>query len=663
MLLEDMLSCGNMRHLDDLNPAQKEAVLHTTGPLIIVAGAGTGKTRVLTRRMLHLITQGVAPESILAITFTNKAAGEMRERVGHLLSEHAGTDKPIYRTPFVGTFHSFGVSVLRDNAAALGLPARFSIFDRDDSISLIKRIQKDLGMDPKAMSASSILSTMSRSKGEAMTLARYREERSNERVGRTVTAVWERYAEELAKEKAFDFDDLLLATYEMLRSHPDILERYRRRFSHIMVDEYQDTNIVQYELAKLLANPINNICVVGDHDQCIYTWRSADLRNLARFEEEFKGTRVIMLEENYRSTKTILTAANDAIKQNAMRKDKTLFTNNTDGAPIEIFTAYNETHEAQWVAKRAKELIASGISAADIAVLFRAHFQSRALEEAFLSERIPYQMLGTRFFERKEVKDVMSYLNAALNPESMTNFARIVNVPARGIGKTTILRITSGLEHELSASHAAKIANVRALLGRIREVSETLSPSKLIEYIMKESGIETELIADGDEGNERLLNLKELASLAMRYDVLPQGESLHAFMDAVALASDQDAMSKAEASVKLMTVHAAKGLEFKHVFIAGLEEGLFPSERSEMRATPEEREEERRLFYVAITRAKEQAHLSYASVRTVFGSTNVNIPSRFLTDIDEALVSAVDSSGIPIPPRKKDLLTIDWEDL
>jgi len=652
-----------MRHLDDLNPAQKEAVLHTTGPLIIVAGAGTGKTRVLTRRMLHLITQGVAPEAILAITFTNKAAGEMRERVGHLLSEHAGTDKPIYRTPFVGTFHSFGVSVLRDNATALGLPARFSIFDRDDSISLIKRIQKDLGMDPKAMSASSILSTMSRSKGEAMTLARYREERSNERVGRTVTAVWERYAEELTKEKAFDFDDLLLATYEMLRSHPDILERYRRRFSHIMVDEYQDTNIVQYELAKLLANPVNNICVVGDHDQCIYTWRSADLRNLARFEEEFKGTRVIMLEENYRSTKTILTAANDAIKQNAMRKDKTLFTNNTDGAPIEIFTAFNETHEAQWVAKRAKELIASGISAADIAVLFRAHFQSRALEEAFLSERIPYQMLGTRFFERKEVKDVMSYLNAALNPESMTNFARIVNVPARGIGKTTILRITSGLEHELSASHAAKIANVRALLVRIREVSETLSPSKLIEYIMKESGIETELIADGDEGNERLLNLKELASLAMRYDVLPQGESLHAFMDAVALASDQDAMSKAEASVKLMTVHAAKGLEFKHVFIAGLEEGLFPSERSEMRATPEEREEERRLFYVAITRAKEQAHLSYASVRTVFGSTNVNIPSRFLTDIDEALVTAVDSSGIPIPPRKKDLLTIDWDDL
>ncbi len=659
-----MLSCENMKHLNDLNPAQKEAVLHTTGPLIIVAGAGTGKTRVLTRRMLHLITQGVAPESILAITFTNKAAGEMRERVGHLLSEHAGTDKPIYRTPFVGTFHSFGVSVLRDNAVALGLPARFSIFDRDDSISLIKRIQKDLGMDPKAMSASSILSTMSRSKGEAMTLARYREERSNERVGRTVTAVWERYAEELAKEKAFDFDDLLLATYEMLKSHPDILERYRRRFSHIMVDEYQDTNIVQYELAKLLANPANNICVVGDHDQCIYTWRSADLRNLARFEEEFKGTRVIILEENYRSTKTILTAANDAIKQNAMRKDKTLFTNNTDGAPIEIFTAFNETHEAQWVAKRTKELIEKEkVSPADIAVLFRAHFQSRALEEAFLSERIPYQMLGTRFFERKEVKDVMSYLNAALNPESMTNFARIVNVPARGIGKTTILRITSGLEHELSASHAAKIANVRALLVRIREVSETLSPSKLIEYIMKESGIETELIADGDEGNERLLNLKELASLAMRYDVLPQGESLHAFMDAVALASDQDAMSKAEASVKLMTVHAAKGLEFKHVFIAGLEEGLFPSERSEMRATPEEREEERRLFYVAITRAKEQAHLSYASVRTVFGSTNVNIPSRFLTDIDEALVTAVDSSGIPVPPRKKDLLTIDWDDL
>lgn len=661
-----------MRHLEGLNPAQKEAVLHTEGPLVVVAGAGTGKTRVLTRRIIHLISQGVAPSSILAITFTNKAAGEMKERVYELLGMSQAVESSSHRgkKPFIGTFHSFGVYLLRENAEALGIPERFTIFDRDDSLSLIKRIQKDLGIDPKSIAASAILSTISRNKSEAKTVEEFRARRPDY-IGQTIATVWEYYIAGLRKERAFDFDDLLVAAYELLKNNPAILERYRNRFSHVLVDEYQDTNVVQYELAQLIATPRNNICVVGDHDQCIYTWRSADLRNLTRFEEAFPDTRIILLEENYRSTKTILTAANDIIKQNAARKDKTLFTNNENGSGIETFVGANETHEARWVAHRAKELIGEGVPASEIAVLFRAHFQSRALEEAFLAENVPYQMIGTRFFERKEVRDVMAYIGAALNPDSTTTFARIVNVPARGIGKVSIGRILAGQEHELSASHLHKLTLFRALLVRIREAAETLEPSKLVDFVVRESGIETELMSEGDDGEERLLNLKELASLATRYDVLPPEERLNAFLDAVSLASDQDSVERSEHSVKLMTIHAAKGLEFEHVFIAGLEEGLFPSERSNDRATPEEREEERRLFYVAITRARKQAHLSYASVRTVFGSTNINIPSRFLTEIDDSLLvsaqGSTQSNSLTKPygegGQRGDLLTIDWDEM
>lgn len=662
-------------HLDDLNPAQKEAVLHTNGPLIIVAGAGTGKTRVLTRRILHLIKQGVAPESILAITFTNKAAGEMRERVSKLLRSEVYKSEtfqlsnfPTSRQPFIGTFHSFGVMLLRENAEALGIPSRFTIFDRDDSLALIKRVQKDMGIDSKTMSPSSVLSAISRNKNEGTTLDTYRAKR-NDYTGRTIASIWEHYTAGLQKERAFDFDDLIVTAYEMLTRHPEILERYRARFSHILIDEYQDTNVTQYELAQLIAQPKNNICVVGDHDQCIYTWRSADLRNLARFEEAFEDTRIILLEENYRSTKTILTAANDIIKQNAARKDKTLFTNNNDGELLELFVGGNETHEARWVAHRAKELIESGVPSSEIAVLFRAHFQSRALEEAFLAENVSYQMVGTRFFERKEVKDVMSYIGAALNPSSTTNFVRIVNVPARGIGKVSVARILAGQEHELSASHQAKLAQFREILTRIREASTHLAPSEFVMFVLKESGIEAELASEGDDGVERILNVKELASLASRYDNYPPDDRLNMFLDAVSLASDQDSMEKSERSIKLMTIHAAKGLEFDHVFITGLEEGLFPSERSEGRATPEEREEERRLFYVAITRAKKQAHLSYAAVRTVFGSTNINIPSRFITEIDDALIAPSEMSA-PFGKAhtsqtggRGELLTIDWDEM
>ncbi|MBP9771392.1 MAG: UvrD-helicase domain-containing protein [Candidatus Pacebacteria bacterium] len=654
-----------MEYLSGLNAQQKEAVLHTEGPLLIVAGAGTGKTRVLTHRVLHLIKKGVLPESILAITFTNKAASEMRERVAKLLGTTIATEWPFFSAnmPFVGTFHSLGVMILKQHAEAIGRTKHFSIFDRDDSLSLIKKIQKELGIDPKQFAPSALLSLISRAKGEALTPETFRETKAMDYTNRIVLAAWERYRDGLIKEKAFDFDDLLLATLELFKKHPQILESYRERFKYIHVDEYQDTNIVQYELIKMLAHPRNNICVVGDHDQCIYTWRSADLRNLQRFEEEFEGARVILLEENYRSTKTILSAANDAIKQNVFRKEKILYTNNKDGELIEVHGALDGSAEARFIVNRTKELLAGGTPAHEIAVLFRAHFLSRALEEAFLDAKVPYQVLGTRFFERKEIKDMISYIHAARNPDSPTHLSRVINVPARGIGKTTLLRVLANAEHELSASHKAKVDGFRSLLARIKQATETLTPSGVIAYILSESGLERELAGGNDDDHERLLNIKELASLAVRYDKLPENERLDAFLEAAALASDQDSLVREEASVKLMTIHAAKGLEFGHVFISGLEEGLFPDERSETRGTPEEREEERRLFYVALTRAKHQAHLSYASIRTIFGSANITVPSRFLNDIDPSLISFGNDFGRSNGDGPRELLTINLDDL
>ncbi len=622
-----------MSSLNDLNPAQQRAVSHHDGPLLIIAGAGTGKTRVITRRIANLIDAGILPEKILAITFTNKAAGEMRERLEKILP----FGQP---SPFIGTFHALGVKILRDNHERLRIPRHFSIFDRDDSLATVKRILKDIGVDPKQYTPSSFLSFISRNKNEGRAPD---EVRTNVRspFEQSAVLVWERYADALAREKAFDFDDLLLVTLSLLKNNADVLQYYQHHWSHIHVDEYQDTNTVQYELTRLLAGAHSNICVVGDHDQCIYTWRSADMRNLSRFEEDFKNTTTVTLEENYRSTQTILTAANRAIAQNEMRKEKQLFTNAGSGERIEVYTAATETDEAQWVASRAQELIDAGVPPQEIAVLFRANFQSRALEEAFLSARVSYQVLGTRFFERAEVKDVLSYMVAALNPNNTTALSRIINTPTRGIGKTTLLKILSGQEHTLPAKMKEKVAQFRALLDRINAYAQTHKPSELVQYVVKESGIERALAEGTDDDRERLGNVRELATIALRYDALPEDERLHLFIENALLAGDQDSLKSNEESVKLMTIHAAKGLEFDHVFITGLEEGLFPDERSTLREKQEEREEERRLFYVALTRAKKRAHLSHALMRTIFGTPSINVPSQFVTEIDDELIEDV----------------------
>jgi DNA helicase-2/ATP-dependent DNA helicase PcrA len=406
-------------------------------------------------------------------------------------------------------------------------------------------------------------------------------------------------------------------------------------WQYIHIDEYQDTNKVQYMIVKLLADKHKNLCVVGDIDQNIYSWRGADIKNILNFEKDYPKAKVVLLEENYRSTQNILAVANSIIKKNTNRVEKNLFTKNIEGEKISLYAGYNEVGEAQYIANKSKELIASGVSPREIAVLYRANFQSRALEDAFLSKSVLYQVLGTKFFERKEVKDIISFVRAGLNPESLTDIKRIINIPARGIGKVTILKIFSGQKDDLPAGVRIKVDKFFTLLQEIGQVALEKKPSEVIKFVIKETGIEQELREGNDEDRERLENIRELATLAIKYDYLPLGEGIEKLIEEAALATDQDSLEKNEDAVKLMTVHASKGLEFDHVFITGLEEDLFPHQRINTVKNKEDNEEERRLFYVAITRARKKIFMTYANTRTIFGSTQSNTPSQFIGDISE----------------------------
>ncbi|MDO8594659.1 MAG: UvrD-helicase domain-containing protein [bacterium] len=642
-----------MNYLDGLNARQREAVEHVEGPLLIVAGAGAGKTRVITHRILHLIKQGVAPESILAITFTNKAAKEMRERVQKLVSlevyksreetEDFQTSKlPNY--PWLGTFHSLGVHILRENSQRLGLSKRFAIFDRGDSISAIKEAVRETDLDPKSFEPGKILGAISREKGKMVTCEEFKVRTEGEYFPATVAEIWEKYEAILKKEKALDFDDLLLKTAVLLDTNEAVRTHYQKRWRYIHIDEYQDTNHVQYIIAKNLAAEHKNIAVVGDIDQNIYSWRGASIKNILNFEKDYSDSKIVLLEENYRSTQTILTVANRVIEKNKMRREKTLFTKNGEGEKVGLFTAYDEVQEASFIAQRSKQLIAEGTSPAEIAVLFRANFQSRALEEAFLREEVAYQVLGVRFFERKEVKDVLSYVRAAENPESMGDLRRIINVPPRGIGKVTLLKILAGKEAELPSTMREKFSGFKKLLRELQQKLTSVPLSEAIKWIVTASGLEAELKKGGSEDEERLENIKELVTFATRYDAMPEGgsrvELVDKFLTDVALQSDQDELKDEKPAVRLMTVHASKGLEFEYVFIAGLEEGLFPHERLNETKDDGAAEEERRLFYVALTRAKKKVFLTYAGMRTIFGSRQVTVPSEFIFDIDEEFLQA-----------------------
>lgn len=626
-----------MTHLTGLNEEQKKAVLHTEGPLLILAGAGAGKTKTVTHRILHLIKQGTAPKNILAITFTNKAAKEMRERVYHLIQNDTELNRPISfdERPFVSTFHSLGVHIMKENSVLLGLPKHFGIFDRGDSKRVVKEALEEKGLDTKEYDPNLILNMISREKGNDVTLEGFRDRGLSDYMSDIIQSVWEKYEKALEREKAVDFDDLLLKTARLLRTNTEVREHYQKTWEYIHVDEYQDTNKVQYSIMKSLAGEKKNICVVGDVDQNIYSWRGADIKNILNFEKDFAGATTIMLEENYRSTQTILSVANHVIKKNKNRFEKNLFTKKGAGELITVFEAFDENDEARFVADKATDLIEKGVSPQEIAVLYRANFQSRVLEEAFLTKSVPYQVLGVKFFERKEVRDVLAYIRASLNPDSLSDLKRIINVPPRGIGKVTIAKIFGGQESDLSSAHKEKWQNFKDLLMRIKNVTQTQKTSDAVKYVIKQSGMEEHFSSGTGEDEERLENIRELATLASKYDIMPPGEGIEKLLEESALHSDQDEMKEEQNAVRLMTVHASKGLEFDYIFIVGLEQDLFPHKPGESKKGSRDNEEERRLFYVALTRARLKLFLTYANMRTLFGSRQMSVPSEFIFDIPD----------------------------
>jgi DNA helicase II / ATP-dependent DNA helicase PcrA len=634
-----------MSHLGGLNEHQRAAAKHQKGPLLVFAGAGAGKTRVIAHRIVGLVEKGVHPGEILAVTFTNKAAKEMRDRVSSLLSKSspANLTSPERNEPFISTFHSLGVRILREDGKLIGLPSRFSIADRQDSIKLVKEAIRECGLDPKTFDPRIAQSAISKQKGEGRTQTMYGDYVQDNFFATAVAQVWELYEKFLRESKTLDFDDLLLRTVELLTNHKNIREKYRLRWKYIHIDEYQDTNSVQYTLIELLVGPENNICAVGDIDQMIYSWRGATLENISKFEEHFEDTTVVILEQNYRSTQTILNAANAIITKNINRREKNLFTQNGVGEPITLLCSLDETAEAYSVCAKIKKLVNTGVRLQSIAVLYRANFQSRILEEAFLARGIPYHLIGTRFFERKEVKDVLAYARLALNPQSTADLARIINTPSRGIGKVTLLTIVEGHESELRAGAKLKVESFRTIMKEIEEVAGSLNASEVIKFIMERSGIKNSLSVKNDEDMERLENLKELVTLASKYDDLPPLSGLEKLLEDASLAADQDALIKEEDAVKLMTVHSSKGLEFAYVFIAGLEEGLFPHEVLDERV---DTEEERRLFYVALTRAQKKVYLSFSQHRTIYGTRESRMPSTFIMDLNTENIE-LDSENEP----------------
>ncbi len=647
-----------MQHSKSLNPAQKNASETLDGPVLILAGAGAGKTKTIIERIGNLILKGVSPHQILAITFTNKAASEMRERVEKLLgSSEMSLPISSKERPFVSTFHALCVHILRENSKAIDLPRHFTIYDKSDSKQAVKEALKNKGLDPKKFEPNKILGIISREKGAGTEREEFEEREGGEFMGKVVSSVWKEYENLLKKDNALDFDDLLLETYKLFKKD-DVLSKYQDVWKYIHVDEYQDTNKVQYLIAKKLASKFRNICAVGDIDQNIYSWRGARLKNIMDFEKDYPEAKIILLEENYRSSKNIIEVANLIIKKNQFRKDKNLFTKNPTGEMISIFEALDENAEAQFVASKVSSLIKKGVPQNEIAVLYRANFQSRALEEAFISNDLEYQLIGTKFFERKEVKDALSYIRASLNTESWADLKRIINVPARGIGKVSLLKIFEGKESSLPKGTQEKYRDFKNILTRIREKIGKEKTSEVVRFAIKESGLEKMFEGKNEEDLERLENIKELVTLATKYDSLESEEGVEKLLTEAALESDQDDLEKKKNGAKLMTIHASKGLEFDYVFITGLEDGLFPHERSSHdNLTPEESEEERRLFYVALTRARKKVFLSYAQIRTLFGSKQINAPSEFVLDVPDEFL---EREEFEYENSKKPLFSIEF---
>jgi len=640
-----------------LNPAQRQAVEAINGPVLIMAGPGSGKTRVITHRVAYLIKVcGIKPYNIMAVTFTNKAAQEMKERLEQLLGQTA-------ETLTLGTFHAICARILRRDGQAIGLSPRFVIYDEDDQLRLLKQVLEELNLDPKQYAPQALRSAISAAKSRLIGYQEYAQ-RVSSYFEEIVHRVYQRYQQMLSQSQAVDFDDLLMKAVQLLHEHPRILNRYQSRYVHILVDEFQDTNIAQYELMKQLAGKYRNLCVVGDPDQSIYSWRFADLRNILSFEKDYPEAKVILLEQNYRSTKTILQVASHVISVNVLRKPKKLWTENEDGVPVSVIECYNPEEEAQCVVNEIEKLInQEQMSFKDCAIMYRVNSQSRALEETFLRYGIPYKLVGgTRFYQRQEIKDIIAYLRLLHNPQDNVSLTRIINVPGRGIGQKTLDMLQSwAKEHSVSFYEALKhitsnmtigtdsagtkqpfstrtiqaLAAFDDLMRRLACQSHQVCLSQLLDEIVEHTGYK-EYLHSKEDGEERRENIMELRNVASEYDELKPEEALASFLEKVSLISDIDELDEKADAVTLITLHQAKGLEFPAVFIVGLEEGLLPHRKAF--DDPEEMEEERRLCYVGITRAKKRLYLLRSYRRSLFGGSVANPPSRFLQDIPAHLI-------------------------
>ncbi len=616
-----------------LNDKQLEAVNHTTGPCLVMAGAGSGKTRVLTERIIKLIDDGISPYNIIAITFTNKAAKEMKMRIESKLGS-------LSDSIFIGTFHSFGVRVLRENYRCIGYTSNITILDGDDAKSLVKRIIKDLGEDPKNYDIRHIISRISSSKNDGVSPSEYQRLYLREE-DKIIGLVYEQYNKLLKENNSVDFDDLLLKPVEIFKKFPEVLEKYQNRFEYILVDEYQDTNNIQYELCKLLAKKNHNIFVVGDSNQAIYSWRNADYRNILNFEKDYKDAKVVLLEENYRSTGNILDAANSVIKHNTEGKKLKLWTSSEEGDKISYIRVEDEIKEASFVTNKIKEYVESGYKYDDFAVLYRTNAQSRTVEESFVRENIPYNVIGSYYFySRKEIKDLIAYLNLIYNPNDSISLERVINEPRRGIGSKTItdLRDKATLENKslFEAIEGGKEQGFKDLILDLIEDSKNMSLSELVDSVLFKTGLRQSYENEGSiESLSKVENLDEFKSLAISFE--ENGiYDLEEFLESVMLVSDSGQYKDSTDKVNVMTLHSAKGLEFKVVFILGMEEGIFPHNRSF--ESQSELEEERRLCYVGITRAKKKLYLLSAKNRTIYGKSSMTIESRFVKEIDDDFI-------------------------
>ena len=645
-----------------LNERQLEAVKTIDGPILVISGPGSGKTKCLTHRVAHLISTGIKPENILALTFTNRAAGEMRERVIRLLATINDKQFTINRTNgssvksqmpnvTIGTFHSTGLKILRREINHLGYGNNFTIFDADDQVSLVKKIIAELELDPKRTNPNAVLSRISRLKTEFVEP----NDASNDGFFETmVSNIYKRYQEELKRLNAVDFDDLIVLCVKIFRQNPEALERYQSTWKYILVDEYQDTSRDQYEFVSLLAKAAKNLFCIGDDSQAIYQFRRADIRNILNFQKDYPNAKVVMLEQNYRSTKSIITAASHLISNNKNQMPKELWTDNKEGEKILIKELLNERQEANFVVSTIRDAIRKGEKPNNMVVLYRTHAQSRAIEEAFISAGLPYHIVGgIKFYERKEIKDILAYLKFLTNPADIISFERICDTPPRGIGKSALDKILNKDQNNILNGLGKVVADtniqtkqfsaIRTFKNLLEEMIKEADDSKLtgfIKYIIKSVEYEKYLKEAWapDNAEERMENLKELLTVAKKYDDAEScSEGIRKFLEEIVLLQDLDKIKNTDNKVTLMTTHASKGLEFPVVFVIGLEEGLFP--HSKTLFYPDELEEERRLCYVAITRAKEKLILTFTKYRNIFGSIQTNLPSRFLGEIPAHLAS------------------------